>query len=78
MLLANAPTQAESLLLSQEQEESGIALDINSGKTEAMCFKQEEAISTLSSQPLKLVEQFTYLGSDEKIRRVKVQFAIDR
>ena len=31
---------------------------------QSSCFKQEEAISTLSSKPLKLVDQFTYLGSN--------------
>ena len=29
-----------------------------------MCFKQEGAISTLTRKPLKLVNQFTYLGSN--------------
>ena len=29
-----------------------------------MCFKQEVAISTLSVLPLKLVDKFTYLGSN--------------
>ena len=29
-----------------------------------MCLKQKRAISTLSGRPLKLVDQFTYLGSN--------------
>ena len=29
-----------------------------------LCFKQEGAISTLSGKPLKLVDQFTYLGNN--------------
>ena len=29
-----------------------------------ICFKQEGAISTLSVKPLKLVDLFTYLGSN--------------
>ena len=29
-----------------------------------MCFRQEGAISTLSGMPLKLVDKFTYLGSN--------------
>ena len=31
---------------------------------EFMCFKQDEAISTLNGKPLKLVDQFIYLGSN--------------
>ena len=49
-----------------------------------MFFKQEEAVSTLSSRSLKLVDKFTYLGSnisftesDAKIRRAKAWTAID-
>ena len=40
----------------------GIGLNVNANKTELMCFKKG-AISTLIVKPLKLVNQFTYLGS---------------
>ena len=36
----------------------------DANKTEFMCFKQGEAIYSLSSKPLKLVDQFTYLDSN--------------
>ena len=51
-LLAYTPAQAESQLHSLEQTEGG------------MSFKQEVAISCLSGQPLKLVDQFPYLCFD--------------
>ena len=50
-----------------------------------VCFKQNGAICTLSGKPLKLIDQFTYLGSnissaesDVNIRIVKAWIAIDR
>ena len=50
-----------------------------------MYFKHEQAISTLSGRPLKLVDKFTYLGrsilsieSDVNIRFAKAWIAIDR
>ena len=63
VLLANTPTQAESLLYSLEQEAVGIGLHVNTDKTEYMCFNQRGNISTLKAGPLKLVDKFTYLGS---------------
>ena len=63
-LLANTPTQAESLLHSLEKAPGGIGLNTNPDKTEYMSFKQKRAISTQSDKPLKLVDQFTYLGSN--------------
>ena len=62
-LLANTPAQAESLLRSQEPITGSIGFPVNADNTEYMCFKQEGAISILNSKPLKLVDQFTYLGS---------------
>ena len=62
--LANTPTQAESLLHSLEQVARGISLFMNSDKTEFICFKQNRAISTLNGKLLKLVDQFTYHGSN--------------
>ena len=63
-LLANTPTQAESLLHSLEQAAAGIGLNVNANKTEFMSFKGEGAISSLNGQLLKLVDKFTYLSSN--------------
>ena len=62
-LLANAPTQAETLLHSLERAAAGIGLLVNAHKTEYMCFNQRGDISKLNSSSLKLVDKFTYLGS---------------
>ena len=37
---------------------------MNSYKTEFMCFNQDGAICSLNDKLLKLVDQFTYLGSN--------------
>ena len=57
---------------------------MNANYTEYVCFKQERAIFTLSGEPLKLVEKFTYLSSsvsstesDINIRLAKAWAAID-
>ena len=60
-LLANAPTQAETLLHSLEQAAQGIALHVNAHKTEYICFNQAGDISTLKGSALKLVDKFTNL-----------------
>ena len=60
-LLPNTPAQPKSLLHSQEQAAGSISPYVN---TKFMCFKQEGDISTLSIKPLKLLDQFTYLGSN--------------
>ena len=62
-LLANTPTQAESLLHSLEQASSGRGLHGNADKTEYMCFNQRGDISTQKSGSPKLMDEFTYLGS---------------
>ena len=54
----------ESLLHSQEQAVRGIGLYVNADKTEFLCVKQDETISTISGKPLKLVDQFTHFGSN--------------
>ena len=54
-LLANTPTQAESL---------GIDLHVNANKSEYMCFNQKIDISTLKSSSLKLADKFTYFRSN--------------
>ena len=84
-LLANAATQAETLLHSLERAAAGIGLHINAHKTEYMCFNQTGDISTLNSSSLKLVDKFTLLGSsvsstekDINTRLAKAKTAIDR
>ena len=46
-LLANTPTQAETLLHSLERAAGAISLHVNAGKTEYVCFNQRYEISTL-------------------------------
>ena len=54
-LLANAPTQAETLLHRLVRTAAGIGLHVNAHKTEYMCFNQTGDISTLNGCALKLV-----------------------
>ena len=51
VLPANIPFQAESQLFSQEPAVGGIGTNVNANKTKY--FKQNRAISTLRSRPLK-------------------------
>ena len=62
-LLANASTQAETLLHCLEQAAADIGLHVNAHKTEYMRFNQTSDISTLNGISLSLVDKFTYLGS---------------
>ena len=62
-LLANTPTKAESLVHSLEKTAKGIGLHVNANK-KSTCFKQGRGFSTLNGKPLKLVDQFSYLGSN--------------
>ena len=64
-LLANTPTQAETMLHSLERAAAGIGLHVKADKTEYMCFNQRGNISTLNGSSLKLVDKFTYLGSSD-------------
>ena len=84
-LLANAPTQAETLLHSLERAAVGIGLHVNAHKTEYMCFNQTGDISIINGISLKLVEKFPNLGSsvssnetDINTRRAKAWTAPDR
>ena len=63
VLLANAPTMAETILHCLERAAAGIGLHVNAHKTEYMCFNQTGDISTLNGSSLKLVDKFTYIGS---------------
>ena len=62
-LLANIPTEAESLLHSLERVAGGISLHVNAGKTEYMCFNERDDISTLNGGSLKLMDKFNCLKS---------------
>ena len=84
-ILANTPDQAETLLHSLERAAASIGLHVNAHKTEYMCYNQTGDISTLEGTPLKLVDQFTYLGSsvestekDIETRLTKAMTAINR
>ena len=68
-----------------EQAAAGIGLHVNAHKTEYMCFNQTGEISTLNGSSLKLVDEFTYLGSsvssteaDIDTRLTKAWTAINR
>ena len=56
-LLANTPTQAESLLHSLERAAAGIGLHDKAHKTDYLCFNQRGDISTQKGSSLKLVDQ---------------------
>ena len=62
-LLANTPTQAESLLYGLKQAAGGLTPNMNADKMEHMYFKQKGNISTLNGGSLKLENKFTYLGN---------------
>ena len=62
-ILANTPSQSETLLHSLERAAAGIGLHVNTHETEFMCFNQKGDISTLDGTSLKLVDKSTYLGS---------------
>ena len=85
VILANTPYQAKTLLHSLEEAAAGIGLHVNAHKTEYMCFNQTGNISTLDGNSLKLVDEFTYLGSsvsstekDIDSRLTKAWTAIDK
>ena len=56
-------TYTEPLLHSLGRVVGGIGLNVNSDKTEFMCFNKKGDIFTLNGGSLKLVDKFTYLGS---------------
>ena len=83
--LANTLTQAKTLLHSLEWAAADKNLRVNADKMEYMCFNQRSYISTLNGSSLKLVDNFTYLGSsvssteiDINMRLAKAWTAIDR
>ena len=88
VLLANALAQAETLLHTLERAATGIGLHVNAHKIEYMCIKhvhQTGDISALGGSSLKLVDNFTYLGSrvssterNIDTRLIKAWTAIDK
>ena len=73
------------VLHSLERATAGIGLYVNVHKTEYMCYNQMGDISTLDGTPLKLMDKFTYLGSnvastekDIDTRLAKAWIAINR
>ena len=83
-LFTNILNQAESQLHNLKQTARGIGLNVNSDKIVFM-FYQDGPISSLKSNPLKLVNQFILLGSnisstesDVNIHVEKVCTSIDR
>ena len=62
-LLANAPAQAETLLHSLERATADTGLHFNADKMEYTSFNQTVDISTLNGCSMKLVDNFTNLGS---------------
>ena len=84
-ILANTPSQGETLLHSLERTTAGIGLHVNAHKTEYMCYNQTGDITTLDGTPLKLEDKFTFLGSsvsstekDIDTRLTKAWTAVDR
>ena len=59
----NTPAQTELLLHCLEKTTRSIGLYINANEIEFMCFKKEEAIPTLSSKPLNLVDLSSNISS---------------
>ena len=68
-LFEDAPAQAETLLYSLERTAAGIGFHVNAHETEYMCLNQTGSISTLNCSALKLVDKFTYLGSNREGHR---------
>ena len=73
------------LLHSLEQAAGGIGLSLNADEMEYMCYNQKAEISSLNDGALKLVDMFTYFGSnvsssenDINMRLEKTWTAIDK
>ena len=77
-LLANTSAQAKSLLHSLKQVTKVIDLYMNTDKTEFMCFRQDDAISTLNNKPLELIDHFTYLGSNISSAKSDINICIGK
>ena len=60
------------------QAARGIGLYMDADKTEFMCFKQDEAIFTLSDKALKFVDLFTYFSSNISSTESKVNIHLGK
>ena len=69
--------QTESLLYGLEQVAWSIGFNVNVNETEFKWVKQDWAISILNGKPLKLLDQFTYLGSNISSTETK-DFSVKR
>ena len=76
--VSSLPSQAKSLLHHLEQAARGISLCINSDKTKFVSFNRDSAMSSLNDKPLKLVDQFIYLGSNISSTENDVNICIGR
>ena len=76
VLLANTPTQAETLLHHLEQTAAGIDLHVNSDKMKYMCFNQRGDTSTLKGSFWKLVDKFTYQGSSVSSTKTNINMRL--
>jgi len=63
-LMSDTIAEAEALLHILERAAGDVGLYVNAGKTEFMSFNQDGCMETLDGKPLKLVDTFTYLGSN--------------
>ena len=63
-LISDTIAEAEALLHILERAAGDVGLHVNAGKMEFMCFNQEGTMKTVAGKPLKLVDTFTYLGSN--------------
>ena len=75
-LLANTPTQAESVLHSLEQAAGGVGLDVNADKMEYMGFNQKGDISTQHGGSLKFVDKFTDFRSSISSTENKINLGL--
>ena len=74
---ANTPPHVKSLLHNLEQAAGNIGFPMNANKTEFMRFKREGAISTLCCKPLKLINKFTYIGSNNSSTENNISIYLD-
>ena len=77
-LYASTPVQVGFRLHRLEEVASGISFYVKVNKIEHMYFKQELATSTLNCQTLKLVNQFTYLGSNISSTEICVNICLEK
>ena len=75
-LLANAPSQVETLVHSLERAAVGTGLHVNAHNTEYMSFNQKGDISTLNGRSLKRVDKFTYLGSSVSSTEIDISMGL--